>query len=61
MEISRNYLVLIEEVTREEVPQEDEVPCLEAHNLPQGDHPRLIVGDVEDRTFSMIIRKPFQM
>ena len=41
----------------EEVVQEDEAPCLEIYNMTQGDHLKLIVGDVEDRIFSVIVEK----
>ena len=43
------------ELLIEEVEQEDEVPFLETHNMTREDHPRLIVGDVEDRIFNVIV------
>ena len=53
--------LLVEEETREEVSQEDKAHCLEIPNSTQGDHPKLIVGDVEDHIFSVIVQKSRQM
>ena len=41
----------------EEVAPGDRDPGLEIHNRTQGNPPKLIVGDVEDLIFSVIVRR----